>query len=1138
MLARAEAACGAALVAGRAGCCAPPATASQWRSCSTLSRVTTASSPLSSPPRRGRRRSPACRRRRCGCSSPSRSRRCCGRATPPRTAARRCSAGALLPRPPRRHAAPLRARRRRRALPPSARAVLRRRAPVAPPPLATADGGRVRLPTDRGLPSQRLRRAAADDGAGAAEAEAGAVYNRRALREPPRRARRGRLGGAGLDARVAPLDPCEAARPGPPRTLGRLRAAAAARRARGGGSTARRPRRHPRPLRRHPGGLPDQLEAQLLCRLPHWARDASALAGGADLLDTLMLQSELHLARVARAAPPARERAFALAAEGKEAVTAPPPPQPLFPRWPCLPASPPLLFALLQPSAPPVALDAAADGSVVACACADGSARVFDLATGGADALIVAPPAEAGRFHEQAALGVALSPDASFLVVHTAAWHVSIYALPSAATPSLLSATRLTDLAPGGDGAPSLPPLAPLPLVVGDGLLLCSGGAGGAQLRVGGSCRPPPPPSRRASATPSSCARSPPTAAPSESIALAADGARAATAGADGLLVLWARRQGSGAWVKEAEADADDVAAVNSVALLHAGRPLAATGGDDAVVRVWHVEAGKGGDGGGGLCRARSRCAATRRRCARCARVAPARSASRRRHRAAVGRPHAARPSRACPCTPPSPPPASRRRPARRARRVRGAPAHRRPARGRARAVPHRRRRARRLAHRRRRPPRLPRPRRRRRRRRRPLGHAARDGGRDRRGGRQRAHGGGRMAAPVGPRRRGADGGGRDARAGEEVTALALDESLGRRAVGGGRRLGLRVGGAAAQHQPPAARAAAVDGGAGARARAQRGRPRPRPRRQRSLRQWAWAGGAQTLAAAPAPLILPDNAAALGAAALAGELVLGSAIDAADVYVWKRSRLGACELLHRMPATAAAAARRSRRSARARARRSARRPPAAPSTCGGCATARRARRSTAAAAGRSARSPSAAAPSSPAPTPASSRISLHAEAAEMEAAAAAAAETAAAEEEEAAAAGRALLVPAEEAPRAEGDAAAVGGGGGRRPRRGGGGGGAPGAVRAAAARDGGGDVGGDAEGEQDGGAAAAERDGAVAGGDGGDVGLRRGDARHLARRHALGLRLGGAPAAPLDAAALGDAWGADDWDDFGLERRS
>ena len=28
---------------------------------------------------------------------------------------------------------------------------------------------------------------------------------------------------------------------------------------------------------------------------------------------------------------------------------------------------------------------------------------------------------------------------------------------------------------------------------------------------------------------------------------------------------------------------------------------------------------------------------------------------------------------------------------------------------------------------------------------------------------------------------------------------------------------------------------------------------------------------------------------------------------------------------------------------------------------------------------------------------------------------------------------------------------------------------------------------------------------------------------------------GPAPAAPLDAAALGDAWGADDWDDFGLE---
>ena len=479
--------------------------------------------------------------------------------------------------------------------------ILRGARPPAPPPLATADGGRVRLPTDRGLPSQRLRRAAADDGAGAAEAEAGAVYNRRALRELP-----AALLGAGdweelastlashrwIHAKLRALGLHELLGdyelPPPPAE----HEAAAAQLAALGATLAL--------CADILVASPDQLEAQLLCRLPHWARDASALAGGADLLDTLMLQSELHLARVARAAAAARERAFALAAEGKEAVTAPPPPQPLFPRWPCLPASPPLLFALLQPSAPPVALDAAADGSVVACACADGSARVFDLATGGADALVVAPPAEAGRFHEQAALGVALSPDASFLVVHTAAWHVSIYALPSAATPSLLSATRLTDLAPGGDGAPSLPPLAPLPLVVGDGLLLCSGGAGGAQLRVWEL-----PPTAAALAAsfrdPKLVCSLAAHRGAIRAIALAADGARAATAGADGLLVLWARRQGSGAWVKEAEADADDVAAVNSVALLHAGRPLAATGGDDSVVRVWHIEAGKGGDGGGGF---------------------------------------------------------------------------------------------------------------------------------------------------------------------------------------------------------------------------------------------------------------------------------------------------------------------------------------------------------------------------------------------------------------------------------------------------------------------------------------------------------------------------------------------------------
>ena len=48
-------------------------------------------------------------------------------------------------------------------------------------------------------------------------------------------------------------------------------------------------------------------------------------------------------------------------------------------------------------------------------------------------ALVVAPPAEAGRFHEDAALGVSLSFDSTLLVVHTASWRLRLYALPSAA---------------------------------------------------------------------------------------------------------------------------------------------------------------------------------------------------------------------------------------------------------------------------------------------------------------------------------------------------------------------------------------------------------------------------------------------------------------------------------------------------------------------------------------------------------------------------------------------------------------------------------------------------------------------------------------------------------------------------------
>ena len=138
-------------------------------------------------------------------------------------------------------------------------------------------------------------------------------------------------------------------------------------------------------------------------------------------------------------------------------------------------------------------------------------------------------------------------------------------------------------------------------------------------------------------------------------------------------------------------------------------------------------------------------------------------------------------------------------------------------------------------------------------------------------------------------------------RAGEEVTALALDESgaVALSAAADGSVCGWAVQPLSISRQPHTAlppwtagassvRALALSEGGLALALGANG----------SLRQWAWAGGAQTLAAAPAPLILPDGAAALGAAALAGELVLGGAAAAADVYVWKRSRLGACELLH------------------------------------------------------------------------------------------------------------------------------------------------------------------------------------------------------------------------------------------------
>ena len=94
-----------------------------------------------------------------------------------------------------------------------------------------------------------------------------------------------------------------------------------------------------------------------------------------------------HLHATARPAPAAADDAHAdtAAADDDDADAAaapPPPPMQLRPRWPCLPAAPPVLLALLQPAAAVSAAVATPDGGCVACGCKDGSVVLYDLAAG------------------------------------------------------------------------------------------------------------------------------------------------------------------------------------------------------------------------------------------------------------------------------------------------------------------------------------------------------------------------------------------------------------------------------------------------------------------------------------------------------------------------------------------------------------------------------------------------------------------------------------------------------------------------------------------------------------------------------------------------------------------------------------
>ena len=139
---------------------------------------------------------------------------------------------------------------------------------------------------------------------------------------------------------------------------------------------------------------PDQLEATLLARLPHHL-GLSGAAEGMALLEGLLLQAELqlqrgqyehhHLHAAARTAPDADADADANAdadADADADAAPPPPTLQLRPRWPCLPAAPPLLLALLQPAASVTAAAATPDGGWVACGCKDGSVVLYDLAAG------------------------------------------------------------------------------------------------------------------------------------------------------------------------------------------------------------------------------------------------------------------------------------------------------------------------------------------------------------------------------------------------------------------------------------------------------------------------------------------------------------------------------------------------------------------------------------------------------------------------------------------------------------------------------------------------------------------------------------------------------------------------------------
>jgi len=101
-----------------------------------------------------------------------------------------------------------------------------------------------------------------------------------------------------------------------------------------------------------------------------------------------------HLHAAARSAPAADDDAHADTAaaaaadtdaaddDAADAAAPPPTPMQLRPRWPCLPAAPPVLLALLQPAAAVSAAVATPDGGCVACGCKDGSVVLYDLAAG------------------------------------------------------------------------------------------------------------------------------------------------------------------------------------------------------------------------------------------------------------------------------------------------------------------------------------------------------------------------------------------------------------------------------------------------------------------------------------------------------------------------------------------------------------------------------------------------------------------------------------------------------------------------------------------------------------------------------------------------------------------------------------